>query len=158
MTTSPYRLHARAVIAEVLAGLDADVDEKTARKALRGLCRPSPRHMHQMYLKEVKLALDERYGPARRKEFDLTPLRVLALPAGVLCDWCKSDGCIACSQVRVERATFLAGDPERIVGWWNWFARLRETPEDGLTRLAFADWLEDGGWPEEAQRQRKVLA
>ena len=36
-------------------------------------------------------------------------------------------------------------------------ARVREAPEDELLRSVYADWLDEQGEHEEAQRQRKYL-
>ncbi len=154
MTISPHRLRARRFIASILVQLPPDATEQDCRKALRGRWPKSPSHPYQMFLKEVLVALRARFG--RRPKDNLEPLRVLALPDGVLCDWCKSEGCIACSQITRERSEFLAVDPARLDQWWAFHAQLLRSPDDAVPRLILADWLEENGWPEQADRERQT--
>lgn len=154
-TESRWRLHSREVIRQVLASLPKDATDKEKRKAVREAYPFGVRrnHPYKAWLKEVALAL----GTTRRPKELLVGIVSSghgSLPLVVRCDYCHNSACLMCRQLRRRRAEQDATTDWQ--GWLRWMDRLNESPKDQLTYSAFADWLVDQDWPEEAARIRAL--
>lgn len=153
-TRSHWRLSARVVIEAALAALPASADDAVKRRAVSQAYPFGERrhHPYRAWRQEVEAILGKRRQPA-------TPeVRVDANGEEgpcIVCDWCRGKDCLSCLKMRqkLERIRAVTNWTE----WRRWLHLLGEAPlaERPLLRLAFADWLEESGWPEEAARMRK---
>jgi uncharacterized protein (TIGR02996 family) len=149
-TPSPWRVRAREVIAATLARLPRNATAAERRRAVREAYPFGERAMlpYKMWLKEVHIAL------GRREKKNAPPPRVVVTPDGVACGWCGPEGqdvCLCCSTARWKHAHH----PTDWTRWREWLRAIDADPADAVTRLAFADWLEESFWEEEAARVRR---
>lgn len=91
-------------------------------------------------------------GLPRRKSQPVP--EVVTFPCGVQCGWCNSAGCLFCLNARMDlEARHL--DREQAAGL---VAAMKDNPKDKMTRLVYADWLEDNGFYSAAEIIRQGSA
>lgn len=156
MNESQWRRRSREVIHEVLSQLSPGATDRERRIAIRkaypfGERRNRP---YRIWLSEVrKIVGTNSKGAAEsipevRIELDTSSGD---LEVKVACGWCNGSNCLAClqSRKRVERQ-YCMTDWKK---WLEWLELIKDG--DFVTKLAFADWVEEQGWPEESQRIRR---
>jgi hypothetical protein len=136
-TASDYRLHARQVIAGVLAALPPDATPQQRRRAVRAAYpfREKTGWAYKCWLREAAAAL----GPVRRER------HVGVTPDGVSCPHCdrrpdgfrSRGGCLLCHAAWAAYRRLPAAD---LAAWRGMLA-----DGGGAARAALADWIQDHG-------------
>ena len=145
---SPWRRRSREVIQTTLAALPAGATLADKRRALRDAYPFGPRQYtpYRMWCQEVRKALLQSKPPT------IQLIHVLLGPDGVLCDWCKDEGCLGCAGRRkahgctpnlAELRTLMA-------------ASLATARGPSVARNALADWYEERGFEVEARWVREM--
>lgn len=136
-TESPWRLRSREVIQATLATLPVGTPLPEIRRALRAAYPFGERKYtpYRLWCSEVKKALQASKPPA------IELVHVLLGPDGVLCDWCKDEGCLGCAERRAAYARMPKLDELRTL----LAASLATARGESLARKALADWYEEHG-------------
>lgn len=151
MAESEWRQRARQVIERVLSELPVGATFKEKRKALNAAYPFGERasHPYRMWLSEVRKAT----GTKSRPKDDGVAIRVHGITHEpyVSCGNCNGRDCLLCLPMRLLVEKRRASTDWN--GWLDWL-RILSQPHEGLAGLAFADWLEEQGWPEVAKQTR----
>lgn len=145
---SPWSRRSREVIEAALAGLPPDATDDDKRKAVSAAYPFGPRkhHPYKMWCAEVRAIL----GP-KRPAPAIQMIHVLLGPHGVLCDWCKGEGCLGCAERRRVHASMPGlGELRAILA-----ASLATARGPSVARNALADWYEERGLEVESRWVRE---
>jgi hypothetical protein len=104
---------------------------------------------YRVWLRVVRVVLSERFP----KPISLPSVRVDP-DVGVSCSWCHDGpgGCLACLPARRLLADLTNQSDPSLHRWRDWRAAARE---DDQERKTLADWVDDLGFPTEADAMRR---